>query len=80
MREVALKAWGNSMGIRIPSDVIRELNVEKNDIFELSVENDAIILKKRFKHKTFEERLAEYNGEIHITEFDWGEPVGKELI
>ncbi len=26
--------------------------------------NDSIVLRKQFVHKTFEERLAEYNGEI----------------
>lgn len=31
-------------------------------------------------HKSFEERVAEYDGEISICDFDWGEPIGKELI
>lgn len=33
-----------------------------------------------FKHRSFEERVAEYDGEISICEFDWGEPVGKEIL
>ncbi len=36
--------------------------------------------KKQFVHKSFEERLAEYNGEISVCDFDWGEPVGRELL
>lgn len=39
----------------------------------------SIVLNK-YKHKTFEERVAEYNGEISICDFDWGEPVGKEIL
>ena len=42
--------------------------------------DDSIVLKKAFKHKTFEERVAEYNGEISICDYDWGEPVGKEIL
>ena len=42
--------------------------------------DDEIVLKKTFKHKSFEERLAEYNGKISVGEFDWGDPVGKELV
>ena len=42
--------------------------------------DDAIVLKKTFKHKSFEERLSEYNGKISVGNFDWGEPMGKELI
>ena len=36
--------------------------------------------KKQFVHKSFEERLAEYNGEISVCDFDWGEPVGREFL
>lgn len=39
----------------------------------------SIVLNK-YKHKTFEERVAEYNGEISVYDFDWGEPVGKEIL
>ena len=38
------------------------------------------MLKRKFKHRSFEERLADYDGEIHVADFDWGEPVGKELL
>ena len=39
----------------------------------------SIVLNK-YKHKTFEERVAEYNGEISVCDFDWVEPVGKEIL
>lgn len=29
----------------------------------------------KFKHKTFEERLAEYHGEISVGDFDWGDDI-----
>lgn len=32
------------------------------------------------KHKTLEERAAEYNGHLNLDgEYDWGEPVGREV-
>jgi len=40
----------------------------------------AIVFKKVFEHRTFEERLAEYNGKISVYDFDWGEPVGRESL
>ena len=80
MAEVALKSWGNSIGIRIPAEVLKEIHAQKEDLFEIDVENDAIVLRKKFKHRSFEERLAEYNGEIHVTDFDWGDPIGKEIL
>ena len=33
-----------------------------------------------YPHKTFEERLASYDHVMDLCEFDWGEPVGRELI
>ena len=38
-----------------------------------------IILEKTYKHKTLEERAAEFGGNLNLDgEFDWGEPVGRE--
>jgi antitoxin MazE len=80
MEQVAIKAWGNSQGIRIPKDILDKLGIQVSDVLELDVKNDTIILRKSFKHKTFEERLAEYNGEISVCDFDWDEPDGKEIL
>lgn len=33
-----------------------------------------------FKHKTYEERLAECGGFAQTYKFDWGEPKGRELL
>ncbi|MBP5564820.1 MAG: hypothetical protein J6X45_03765 [Lachnospiraceae bacterium] len=42
--------------------------------------NCEIELEQSFTHKSFEERLLEYNGKISICEFDWGEPKGREFF
>lgn len=76
----SLRPWGNSMGIRIPKKVLEKTSFSTEDTLNITVENDAIIIKKAFEHKTFEERLAEYDGKISVTGFDWGEPEGRELI
>lgn len=80
MDTVAVKKWGNSQGIRIPKTVLNQLDMHISDELEMSVVGNSIILKKAFQHKTFEERLAAYGGKISVCDFDWGEPVGKELL
>lgn len=80
MRQVALRTWGNSQGIRIPKEIIDQMHLKTSDVFDISVENDVIVLRKQFVHKTFEERLAEYGGAISVCDFDWGEPKGKEIL
>ena len=78
--QVTLKPWGNSQGICIPKSILKELNLHISDPLQLQVENDAIVIKKAFQHKSFEERLAEFGGEISVYDFDWGDPVGEELL
>jgi antitoxin MazE len=57
-----------------------KLDLKVSDVLDISVENNSLVLRKSFEHKSFEERLAEYNGEISIVSFDWGEPVGRETL
>ncbi|MGN0505133.1 MAG: AbrB/MazE/SpoVT family DNA-binding domain-containing protein [Lachnospiraceae bacterium] len=78
MEQVSIKPWGNSQGIRIPKSILEKLNIGISDVLQIGIENDAIVLKKTFRHKTFEERVAEYDGEISICDFDWGDPIGKD--
>ena len=78
--QVTIKPWGNSLGIRIPKKVLEKLGLHISDTLQIEVIDDSIVLKKTFKHKTFEERVAEYNGEISICDYDWGEPVGQEIL
>ena len=80
MERVAIIAWGNSQGIRIPKSILEKMDLKTSDILEIEVEGGVIILRKPFIHKTFEERLAEFNGEISVCDFDWGEPVGREIL
>ncbi len=80
MHQVAIRSWGNSQGIRIPKDVLDKLDLKTSDVLDISIENDTIVLRKSFEHKTFEERLAAYAGKISVSDFDWGEPVGRELL
>ncbi|MCR5310221.1 MAG: AbrB/MazE/SpoVT family DNA-binding domain-containing protein [Lachnospiraceae bacterium] len=78
--DVAIRAWGNSQGIRIPKEILDTMQLKVSDTLSIEVEKDTIILRKQFKHKTFEERLAAYAGRISTCDFDWGEPEGREML
>lgn len=82
--EARLQKWGNSDGIRIPSSILKSLNLKTNDKVDLIQEKDKIIISKpKRKHKTLEERFAEFeklsNEERGTVEsYDWGSDLGKE--
>ena len=80
MEQVAIKTWGNSQGIRLPKSILQKLDIKVSDLLDIRVENNTIVLRKAFVHKSFEERLAEYNGKITVCDYDWGEPAGKEML
>ena len=78
--QVILESWGNSFGIRIPRKFLEKLDVKDEDILQLEVVEDSIIIRKASRHKTFEERLAGYNGMISTEPFEWGETKGREIL
>lgn len=78
--EVRLQKWGNSLGIRIPSNLLKSLNLKVNDNIELIQEDDKIIISKSKNKKIFLEQLfKEYNGKNLTKEFEWDESVGREI-
>lgn len=78
--QTQVKSWGNSQGIRIPKEILQDAGIMLNEILDITVSNGVITLAKTFKHKTLEERAAEFDGKLNLDgEYDWGEPVGREV-
>ncbi len=75
-----IKKWGNSQGIRLSKEILQMANMGLNEILDISASDGIITLTKAFRHKTLEERAAEYDGKLNLDgEYDWGEPVGREI-
>lgn len=78
--EAKLQKWGNSDGIRIPSSLLKLLDLKTNDKVDVKYENNQIIITKPKKTKiSLEERFKEYKGENLAAEFTWDEAKGKEI-
>ena len=54
--------------------------IRLDDLLQVEVSENTIILRKTFRHKSFGERLADYDGKIDVLDFDRGESLGKELF
>ena len=78
--QTVVRAWGNSQGIRLSKKILEKAKIGLDDLLQVEVSENTIILKKAFRHKSFEERLADYDGKIDVLDFDWGEPLGEELV
>ena len=78
--EARLQRWGNSIGVRIPSSILKDLKLKVNDIIEFKQEDDKIIISVKKNNKiSLKERFDTYEGPNLVSEFEWDEPVGREL-
>ena len=81
-----LQKWGNSHGIRVPKQLLNDLDIKVNDKLNIEVENDKMIIKKEKTHKTLKERLEDFYKKpiskikkIEVEEIDTGSPIGDEI-
>lgn len=78
--EARLQKWGNSIGIRIPHSILKELNLKINDWINIEKVEDKVIITKQVKPKiSLESRFKEYKGENLASDFSWDEARGKEI-
>ena len=78
--QAQVKEWGHSQGIRLSKEILKSAGIAVNETLEVTVSDGVITLTKTFRHKTLEERAAEFNGELMLDgEYDWGKPAGREV-
>ncbi len=78
--EVKIQKWGNSAGIRIPSSILKSLDLKTNDILNIEQRENKIIISIPKKKKiSLEEKFKNYHGENLAKDFSWDDPVGKEI-
>ena len=75
-----VQKWGNSHAIRIPKVLLEMAQLKENDQVEIRVQNGNLAIIPVQKHRTLEERIAEYSGDYKCTEWDTGESKGKEVL
>lgn len=78
---VALKKWGNSASVRIPSLILESLALKIDDPLEIKEEDGRIIIEPVKKNEyRLENMLAGITAQNIHARIDFGNPVGKELL
>lgn len=78
--EAKLQKWGNSVGVRIPSSILKSLNIKANDVVNIEqVEEKIMISIAKNKKISLKDRFMEYNGKNLAKEFSWDEDLGREI-
>jgi antitoxin MazE len=76
--EAVVKKWGNSLGIRIPNLIVRELSLKDGSCVEINDRGNEIIIKPIQKNSLSEMLSAIHEQNIHEEVYTVG-PVGKEV-
>jgi antitoxin MazE len=72
------KKWGNSLGIRIPNLIVRELSLKDGSSVDIKNTGNEIIIKPIKKTK-LTEMLGKINKQNIHKEIETTGPVGKEI-
>ena len=72
--------WGNSLGVRIPSAIAKQINLTEGMQVSVSVVDDKIVIQLERRQKyTLDELLDGMTEEHCHPEVEMGAPVGNEI-
>lgn len=79
--ELAIKKWGNSAAVRLPSALLESLNLKLDSRVEVFTQDEVIVIKpiKRKSNISLEQLLAGITSDNLHGEVDIGHAVGKEF-
>jgi len=75
--------WGNSLALRIPATFAKEVGAAEGKKAEMTVEDDALVIKvarpKRRRRYRLGDLIDGITQENCHPEIEWGPPVGNEV-
>jgi antitoxin MazE len=76
--EAVVKKWGNSLGIRLPNLVARQLSLKDGSYINIEDKGKKILITP-IKKNRLSEMLSKINEQNLHEEIETGGPVGKEI-
>lgn len=85
--QISVSKWGNSLGIRVPINVVNTLSIKSGDMLNYEIKDNQLILSKKistkemfekFYNKPMEEITIDDIGKAEV--IDWGEDIGGEIF
>jgi len=77
-----VQGWGNSQGLRLNKQILKEANISVGDEVDLCVREGAIVIEPvkqlRGAH-TLEELVSKIPSDYKTNEINWGGPSGMEV-
>lgn len=74
-----IQKWGNSLAVRIPQAVARQIGVADGDAVRMEVSADRIVLRPAKPSYRLADLVRRIRPGNRPGETDWGQPAGKEV-
>lgn len=75
---ISLKKWGNSTGLRIPANIMKDGHFELDQEMDIQLENGCIIVKPVEAELSLAQMVEKINLDNIPEEIDFGAPMGQE--
>ena len=75
-----IQKWGNSLALRIPMAVARQIRIQEGDAVLLKVGNASLTVKPAPKRPGLDELLAAVTPDNLHPATEWGADVGREVV
>jgi len=73
-----IQKWGNSLAVRIPQAVARQIRLEEGDAVELSVDTETLLVRPARPRYKLGQLLRRVTPANRSPETDWGKSCGQE--
>jgi antitoxin MazE len=71
--------WGNSLALRLPRSVAREVRIAEGDTVQVTVAEGAVVIRPLPRRYSLDELVRRITPNNRHGESDWGGPVGDEV-
>lgn len=75
--EAKIQRWGNSLGVRIPAAIARELHLRNGSVVDVVEESNSIVIRPAKNHD-IHSLLDSITDDNRHSEVDWGTREGNE--
>jgi antitoxin MazE len=72
--------WGNSLGVRIPSDIAGRVGLTDGATVEIEARGDRVVISPTRPRYKLEELLDGMTPKEMHKAFDWGQDRGREIV
>lgn len=77
---IQISKWGNSLGLRLPRALARQIGVSAGQRVEVSVQGSRLIVEPAAPAYVLEDLLVNMTPATMREAFDWGDDVGGEIV